>query len=179
MPYGIVTQTKAGYIKAEIPELDIETDWIQVLSPMSNTNKSQFNISPGTQVYILDEYNQRGELHNQICLGATYNDTDTPPFSATKDGFSYSDSSEISYDQTSKNMKISSALTLDIEAYAVNLGKNAAQPMVSLMTLSAYLALANAAIAKIPAVTSSEIAAMAAALTVFNSGISSIKTPIL
>ena len=77
MPYGIVTQTKAGYIKAEIPELEIETDWIQVLSPMSNTNKSQFNISTGTQVYILDEYNQRGELHNQICLGATYNDTDT------------------------------------------------------------------------------------------------------
>jgi phage baseplate assembly protein gpV len=86
MPYGTVTQAKPGFIKAEIPEMEYETDWIPIVSLISKTDKSQYNIPLNTQVYVINEYNSSGELHSQICVGCTYNDQDTAPFSATKDG---------------------------------------------------------------------------------------------
>jgi len=91
MPFGKVTQTKAGYIKAEIPEMDYETDWIPIINFMSKKHKSQFNIALNTQVFILNEYNSSGEIHSQLCIGTTNNDNDSPPFSATKDGIVYED----------------------------------------------------------------------------------------
>jgi phage baseplate assembly protein gpV len=179
MPYGTVTQAKPGFIKAEIPEMEYETDWIPIVSLISKTDKSQYNIPLNTQVYVINEYNSSGELHSQICVGCTYNDQDTAPFSATKDGLKYSDSAEISYDKTSKVLTLKSANQVVLEGITVNLGTNPGQNMVSMTTLDAYLTLANAAMLKIAALSGAEKAALTTALGIFQVGITSIQTPLI
>lgn len=181
MPFGIVTQTKPGYVKVEIPEYeDFETDWIPVISPLSYSNKAQFNIPKNSQVFVMFEKDEYGETKNTVCVGSSYNNEDSPPFSATKDGFVFSDGTEISYDKTAKKVYIKSPATVTIEGVQLQLGNNPAQPLVNLTTLHAYLTLANAAIVKIPApLTPAEIAALSSALALVLQGVQSIQTPLL
>ena len=181
MPYGIVTNTKPGFIKASIPEMeDFETDWMPVITPLSRSDKAQFNLSINTQVYIIFEYDRYGEVISQVCLGGTYNDSDTVPFSDSKSGIVYEDGTEICYDVSSKTITISSVANLNLNGISVVLGTQGQQALVSLTTLNAFLTLVNTAISKIPAPpTGPEISALNAALQLVAQGVPSIKTPLL
>lgn len=88
MPMGIVKETKSGYVKVSFPEYNYISDWIQVVSLLAGANKSVFNIDKETQVFILQERDRYGEISSQICIGATNNNVNIPPFKdQNKEGF--------------------------------------------------------------------------------------------
>ena len=92
MPFGTVTDTKPGFVKVLIESYETQTDWIPVVSPFTYKNKGQFNLNIDSQVFIVQEKDQFGEIE-QVCIGATYNDEDEPPFdSIAKHGFKLPDS---------------------------------------------------------------------------------------
>jgi phage baseplate assembly protein gpV len=93
MPRGTVKETKPGFVKVYFNEYEYTTDWIQVVSPLAGSQKSVFNIPLDAQVFVLQEYDQYGEIKEQVCLGATYNNVDTLPFGddKNKEGFRLTD----------------------------------------------------------------------------------------
>jgi len=81
---------------------------------------------------------------------------------------------------SAKTLKRSSVRELNLEGITVNIGTNPAQSLVSLTTLNAYLTLFNAVLAKIPTPpTPSELLALSTAFGFMQSGVPSIKTPML
>ena len=87
MPFGTVTDTKPGFVKVYLEAYELQLDWIPLVSPHTYKNKAQFNLNIGSQVFVVQERDKFGEIEN-VCIGATYNEEDAPPFdSIAKHGF--------------------------------------------------------------------------------------------
>ena len=83
MPFGIVDETKPGFVKVNLGSEDYKTNWMPVVSPFSQKNKGQFVLDIGEQVFVVHERSRDGEIISEVCIGATYNELDTAPFDSS------------------------------------------------------------------------------------------------
>lgn len=80
MPFGLVDETKPGYVKVSFGGEDYKTDWIPVGTPLAYGSAAQFVMKKGTQVFVVQERSSDGEVITECCIAATFNEMDTAPF---------------------------------------------------------------------------------------------------
>lgn len=105
LKYGIVSETKKGFVRVKFEEDDgIVSDWLPVLVRRSKTDKESWQMEPNEHVVCLvDCYCEEG-----VCLGAIYNEEDTPDPGEAAGKFRklFSDGTLIEYDKNSKKLTV-------------------------------------------------------------------------
>ncbi|MEO6682174.1 MAG: phage baseplate assembly protein V [Ginsengibacter sp.] len=102
--YGIVSDVKAGYIKASFEEDEIVTDWLPVVQRKSKSDKESLQLEINEHIVCLMDAN----CNEGICLGAIPNEKDTPDPGEGKGKFRklFSDGTLIEYDKSTHKLTV-------------------------------------------------------------------------
>jgi phage baseplate assembly protein V len=130
--FGIIDEIDApkARVRVRFEEDELKSDWLPMMQTGSLKNKGYSLPDVGEHVAcMMDERSENG-----VCMGAVYNQTDTPAFnSADKFGTQYDNGDEFSYDRSVRllRQKIQN-VELNLEADGPTL-KNGANTLKSLM----------------------------------------------
>jgi phage baseplate assembly protein V len=105
LKYGIVSDTKKGFVRVKFEDLDgIVSDWLPVLVRRSKTEKESWQLEVNEHVVcFMDEH-----LENGVCLGAIPSEEDSPDPGEAKGKFRklFSDGTLIEYDKTAGKLTV-------------------------------------------------------------------------
>lgn len=104
LTYGIVSDVKPGHVKVYFDDDEIPTDWLPVLVRKSKTEKESWQLEVQEHVVcLMDEYCNTG-----VCLGAIFNEEDTPDPGEAKGMFRkiFSDGTLIQYDKNNHELTV-------------------------------------------------------------------------
>jgi phage baseplate assembly protein V len=115
LKYGIVSEVKKGFVRVKFEEDDgIVSDWLPALVKKSKTDKESNPLEINEHVVcIMDRYCEEG-----ICLGAIYNEVDTPDPGEAAGKFRklFSDGTLIEYDKNAHKLTVDVKGTLEAKA---------------------------------------------------------------
>lgn len=100
---GHVTDYKPGYAKVVFMPDEIESDWLQIVYPFTMGSKTCWPLKVNTQVKCMMADN----MVDGVIIGATYNEEDTPPSSASAHVFvtEFEDGTVLKYNKQSHELE--------------------------------------------------------------------------
>jgi len=139
LKFGIISNAKPGYAKVYFEEDDIVTDWWPVVLPYTLKDKVSYPLNVNEHVVCIAD----ARLEEGAIVGAIHNSQDTPDTGAGTGKFRkvFEDGTVIEYDKTAhsfkgtingsaeieaQTVKITGALTAEIEAANITLTGNVA-----------------------------------------------------